>query len=356
MQAATAQQQDGDLQQRWQALQQAHPGLRIRQAAAELGVSEMALVLLRRGTGLMPLKPAFDTLLEAMHQVGPVMILTRNDQVVHEVTAAFGEFKTSRSGAMGLAVGEIDIRVFFNQWCHGFRVLEDGRSGPRESLQFFDRYGTAVHKIYRVEATDGAAWEQLLHRFADPDAWPVPPSEARPVPERADPAAVPLAPFRADWASLKDVHHFHALLKKHGVDRLTALERVGPEWARRLENDGELPVLDRLLEQLRAAACPAMYFVGNPGMVQIYTGRVSHLRRTGPWMNVLDPGFSLHANTDGIEAWWVVRRPSVDGLITSVEAFNGQGELVLTVFGERKPGIPESELWREQVARLGGRA
>ena len=61
MQAATAQQQDGDLQQRWQALQQAHPGLRIRQAAAELGVSEMALVLLRRGTGLMPLKPAFDT-------------------------------------------------------------------------------------------------------------------------------------------------------------------------------------------------------------------------------------------------------------------------------------------------------
>lgn len=91
-------------------------------------------------------------------------------------------------------------------------------------------------------------------------------------------------------------------------------------------------------------------------MVQIYTGRVSHLRRTGPWMNVLDPGFSLHANTDGIEAWWVVRRPSVDGLITSVEAFNGQGELVLTVFGEREPGIPESELWREQVARLEGRS
>ena len=75
-------------------------------------------------------------------------------------------------------------------------------------------------------------------------------------------------------------------------------------------------------------------------------------RRTGPWMNVLDRGFNLHANTEAIRRWWLVRRPSADGIITSVEAFNADGELVLTVFGERKPGIPESELWREQAATL----
>ena len=95
-----------------------------------------------------------------------------------------------------------------------------------------------------------------------------------------------------------------------------------------------------------------MFFVGNPGIVQIFTGQVANLRRTGPWMNVLDTGFNLHANTESIRCWWLVRRPSADGIITSVEAFNADGELVLTVFGERKPGIPESELWREQAATL----
>lgn len=342
------------LKQRWRDLQQANPGLRIRQAAAELGVSEMELVLLRRDEGLVPLRPEFPRLLEAMHSVGPVMILTRNEEVVHEVTAAFGEFRTSSSGVMGLAVGDIDIRVFFSHWQYGFRVLEETRSGQRESLQFFDEYGTAVHKIYRVAETDADAWAQLVERFAAADRFPEPPAERRPQTERSDPAAVDVTALRQGWSALKDVHHFNALLKKHKVDRLTALELVGTDWARRLEQDTGRNILDRLLERLHDSRCPAMYFVGNPGIVQIYTGQVHNLRRTGPWMNILDPGFSLHANTDGIRQWWVVRRPTVDGLITSVEGFNAEGDLVLTIFGERKPGSPESTLWREQVAALEG--
>ena len=140
-------------------------------------------------------------------------------------------------------------------------------------------------------------------------------------------------------------------MKRAGTDRLTALELLRGEWATELERtDGD--VLDRLLELLRDNQCPAMFFVGNPGIVQIFTGKVANLRRTGPWMNVLDSGFNLHANTEAIRRWWLVRRPSADGIITSVEAFNADGELVLTVFGERKPGIPESELWREQAATL----
>jgi len=340
-----------DLAERLRALQEARPGMRVRQLAEQLGVSEMELVRLRGGDALIALDDHFPELLKAMDTLGPVMILTRNNEVVHEVTGTFGEFTYGRSGAMGLAVGEIDIRVFFKQWAWGYRVLEQVRSGLRESLQFFDCYGTAVHKIYRVADTRADAWESLVRRFTRSEFRPFEAPGRRPVPERSAPDSVKVDVLREGWRELRDVHHFNALLKRAGTDRLTALELLRGEWTTQLQrNDGA--VLDRLLELLRDNRCPAMFFVGNPGIVQIFTGGVTNISRTGPWMNVLDRGFNLHANTEQIRHWWLVRRPSSDGIITSVEAFNRDGELVLTVFGERKPGISESELWRDQVVNL----
>jgi putative hemin transport protein len=337
--------------ERWQALQAAQPNLRIRAAADQLGVSEMELVRLRDGGDLVPLQTRFPDIFRALESVGPVMVLARNNEVVHEVTGSFKDFTCGKSGLMGLAVGEIDIRVFFKHWVWGYRVQEQVRSGLRESLQFFDQYGAAVHKIYRVADTDARAWSQLVEAFAADKLEPFEPLGKRPVPERVAEEEVDVAVLRDGWQELKDVHHFNALLKRAGADRLTAVELLRGEWTTELQHTDD-EVLDRLLALLRDNQCPAMFFVGNPGIVQIFTGQVANLRRTGPWMNVLDPGFNLHANTDQIKRWWLVRRPSSDGLITSVEAFNADGELVLTVFGERKPGIPESELWREQVATL----
>ena len=43
---------------------------------------------------------------------------------------------------------------------------------------------------------------------------------------------------------------------------------------------------------------------------------------------------------------WRVRKPSTDGVITSWEAFDADGELVVQLFGARKPDVPEREDWR----------
>jgi len=36
----------------------------------------------------------------------------------------------------------------------------------------------------------------------------------------------------------------------------------------------------------------------------------------------------------------------------SVEAFDGEGELMAMFFGARKPGVPERAEWRQIVAKL----
>jgi putative hemin transport protein len=37
-----------------------------------------------------------------------------------------------------------------------------------------------------------------------------------------------------------------------------------------------------------------------------------------------------------------VRKPSVDGIITSYEGFDAESELLIQLFGMRKPGIPDA--------------
>lgn len=344
------------LAQRWAALREDNPKLRIRQAANELQVSELELLLCREPENVRPLKPEFPALLEAMESVGEVMILSRNESVVHEVTGTFKDFHTSSSGAMGLAVGQMDVRVFFRQWHHGYRVQEQVRSGLRESLQFFDAHGQAIQKIYRTDNTDTEGWQALLRRFlAEAGTTPAIEPPRSPL-QRADRRKVDAEALRQDWASLKDVHHFNAMLKRHSVDRLTALELVGPTYARRLDSGEatapEQSALGLLLAQVQESQCPIMVFAGNPGIVQIHTGPVERVVPTGSWLNILDPAFNLHANLDSIHQWWRVQRPSIDGPVTSLKGYGASGELVVTLFGARKPGQPESPQWQREMRTL----
>ncbi|MBA4267107.1 MAG: hemin-degrading factor, partial [Comamonadaceae bacterium] len=81
--------------------------------------------------------------------------------------------------------------------------------------------------------------------------------------------------------------------------------------------------------------------------------RVEPLEMAGKtWLNVLDPGFNLHLREDRIADVWVVEKPTVDGVVTSLEAFDADGELMAMFFGARKPGQVEQAAWRHLLAHL----
>ena len=67
---------------------------------------------------------------------------------------------------------------------------------------------------------------------------------------------------------------------------------------------------------------------------------------------MLDSGFNLHLREDLIQDVWVVEKPTADGTVTSVEAFDARGELMAMFFGARKPGQVELLAWRDIVAHL----
>ena len=324
----------------------ARPMPRIRERARQLGVSEVELVAAGIGLKARPLNADGPTIFKELRGLGRVMALTRNESCVHERHGCYEQFQAE--GHVGLVLGpDIDLRVFFGQWRHGYAVEENGRA----SLQFFDGQGEAVHKIYRTEATDGAAWEALLARHAGssglmPEVLPAPAAEAAPasLPKLSEARREAL---RERWLALRDTHDFFPMLRQLELGRLEALMNVGEDLAQQVP----VSTIEQVLEAAAGAELPIMCFVGNRGMIQIHSGAISTLRRTGPWYNVLDPMFNLHLNTTAIDSCWIVNKPSVDGWITSIEAFDSQGVLIVQFFGERKPGRPELKGWRDLVAR-----
>lgn len=333
------------LYQAWQALRVEKPRLRARDAAAHLAVSEGELVASRLGVDTLRLRPEWAQLLPALGELGYIMALTRNEHCVHERKGYYREVTVTPNGQMGLVVSpDIDLRLFLGGWSSVFAVDEKTEKGAQRSIQIFDRQGTAVHKVFLTEQSNLQAWDSLVERFKAEqqsdllDLQPLPQKPAVQADESIDADSL-----RSGWASLKDTHHFFALLKKHGVARTQALRLAGREWAEPLA----LAELPKVMEQAGERQVPIMVFVGNQHCIQIHTGTVSNLRWLDSWFNVLDPEFNLHLQTAGVTELWRVRKPSTDGVITSWEVFDADGELVLQLFGARKPGVPELEAWRE---------
>lgn len=338
---------NADLADRWSRLRGEKPTMRIRDAAATLGVSEAELVALGIGKTATPLVADWRSILNDMPSVGRVMCLTRNDHCVHERHGRFEDVQVT--GPHGLVLGpDIDLRLFLSAWRYGFAVREPLQDDERLSLQFFDASGEAVHKIYATSETDRAAFGALVARYTAPTPPPMAVT-ATPAdtPDRAD-SEIDVAGLRTAWLAMKDTHEFFGLLGKFKVGRVQALRLVGHDLAR------ELPVR-ALRSALTAAAgdgTPIMIFVGNRGCIQIHSGPIKRLLDTSGWFNILDPAFNMHLRDDGVARVFSVRKPTEDGIVTSIEAFDSRDRNILLMFGARKPGKPELDEWRTIVARV----
>ncbi len=327
-----------DLAARWAALREAEPRLRVRDAARRLDATEAGLVQgIPRTRRLAPDWPA---LLAALRDAGEVMALTRNAHCVHERHGRYEE--VSVHGAMGLVLGpDIDLRLFLAQWAAAWFVPAGAPGSPRGSVQVFDAAGEAMHKVFATPATAPGALERLAEALAAPAA----PFHAAPRPTRPAPredAALDAAALREAWRGLRDTHDFFPMLRRFGAGRQQAFRLAGDALACPLDH----AAVPRALTQAADAALPVMVFVGNPGCIQIHTGPVRRIVPMEGWFNVLDPRFNLHLSTGGIADTWLVRKPTADGTVTSIEAFDAEGELVLMLFGARKPGQAEDPAWR----------
>ena len=327
------------------ALRAANPKTRARDLAEAHGLPEAAMVAAYLGHGVTALQPHPDQLMPLVGELGDVMALTRNRNCVHERK---GVYKTYHSGSWAQMIlsSEIDLRFFARHWVHAYAVTE----GDKRSVQVFDAAGDAVHKIHLTAASDVAAFDRLVTALAIDAQMPDFTPRAAVEPAKGDPAQ--REALRKGWEAMTDSHQFLGLVKDHGMNRLGANRIAGAPHARPLATGA----VAAALELAAFSEIPVMIFVGNAGCIQIHTGPVSNIQpmdgKDGVrWINVLDKGFNLHLRTDMIANVWLVQKPTSDGVVTSVEVFDAEGNNMAMFFGERKPGNPEREDWRAIVRK-----
>ncbi len=327
--------------------------MRVRDAAEFLGVSECALVATQVGDTATRLAPHslgdWVSIVARIGALGRVMALTRNYAVVHERKGVYKD--VTGNANMGMALGDdIDLRLFLNQWQHAYAVAESDGIGLKRSLQFFDATGDAVHKVFLLPESNVDEFDLLVAQFGSPNQAPgedVAEKSALATSIKPD-SEIDVAAFHQAWAQLKDTHEFFGVLKKFALARTQALRLAEPRFAYQVTPRAAQAMLELAAQNKVAIMC----FVSNAGCIQIHSGSVANIQVMGPWLNVLDADFNLHLREDHIAQAWVVKKPTTDGLVTSLELYDAAGMQLVQFFGKRKPGIPELQAWRELIDLL----
>jgi putative hemin transport protein len=325
--------------------------MRHRDIAKRLEMSEGELIAAFLGIDTPPLVigemqavrllPKWTEIMASIEALGEVMALTRNASCVHEKVGIYK--KASQEGPVGLMLGEIDLRLFYHAWEYGFAVREMTKDGLQRSLQFFDRAGVAIHKIHLRAQSSVVNYDALLTQFQSHDQAPgiqviEPGKPAAELPDQE----IDVTAWHQAWRAMRDTHDFFVLLRQFKVTRTQGLRLAEPAFVQALP----VTCVRDLLEIAASTATPLMVFVGNHGMLQIHSGPIHQVMLTGSWINVMDLRFNLHLQMDSVTQAWLVRKPTDDGIVTSVELFNSDGEAIAMFFGERKPGKPELGTWR----------
>lgn len=332
--------------------------LRHREIARFLGITEAELVDAHVGVSKLTaiksspplarairLKKPYPQLIAQMESLGEVLALTRNEYGVHEKVGVYEH--VSQQGDIGIVHGQaIDLRLFYKHWAFAYAFEEGKEDALQRSIQFFDEFGTATHKVFLLPDSDHAYYNNFVDDFSELNQ-----DSGIQVQEKGLsisscqftlPEKFSMDEFQRDWSQMTDSHEFFELLKKYALNRLMALKVIGNHFAQALT----VSSMRHVFEEAKEQKIPLMIFVGNRGAIQIHTGVVQKIVDAKGWFNILDPGFNLHLDIQKIDQIWLVRKPSKDGVITSMELLDDQGEMIALVFGERQLGQPELTAWR----------
>jgi len=329
----------------FETLVEAEPKLRRKEIADKLDIPEASLIDHQCGVKSIRLNNAFKQIIEQLPTLGYIMSLTRNNAAVHERHGIYSNVKIT--GPMGLVITpdrKIDLRIILPHWKFGFAVAETTPRGDRFSLQFFDQAGIAIQKIFLQPDSHKQAYRELVSTYKAADQGnDLSFNTEKDLPKYANDNEVDRQKLREDWTKMTDVHQFFGMLRRHNVSREQAFRLTGEPYAQEISPT----VLEQVLTQAAQQKLPIMCFVGNPGNIQIHTGEITNIKVMGPWLNILDPEFNLHLLQPEITSAWLIRKPTEDGIVTSLEFYDPHGETVAQFFGVRQEGNPENPQWRE---------
>jgi putative hemin transport protein len=117
------------------------------------------------------LKPLWSNIIQDIQGFGEVMSLTRNAHAVHENLSFYKHASSSDDVGM-VQSDELMIRLNYEKWEFGYLFEECKSHVLQRSIQFFDEFGTPIHKIFLLPHSHHWYFDEIAKRWADSNQLP----------------------------------------------------------------------------------------------------------------------------------------------------------------------------------------
>ncbi len=303
-----------------------------RDAAKELGVSELELVAVLDGVEFWDARP--EDILGDLHQLGTVMSMVRSDHAVSEVNQTFPKWQLREGEKNTVSEGALTLQLDVERLKHILLKVD----GKRHSLQFFDASGACLQKVVVAARSDLGALAQLRSKYALEKA-PELKVEAGSALE-ADHAAVDPQAIQESWASLAGPQQANVLFETLNIKRWQALEALGQDVAHCLKDLAPMTLLKHLADSKLAVR----HSLSNGPVSQSFEGRFKNIQDAMGFSNVLDAGFNLHLRSDAVCGVWLLKSEGGEAEQHWIEVYGGDHELISS-FSLAESSLGEEELF-----------
>ena len=285
------------LKSKWEKLQAENSKIRIRDAAKKLGTSEASLLSTEINDGVCFLNISdYDTFLSEVLSLDKIMLLIRSDSVVHEKTISSkdiqlreNKFFDNKSNESILEFNPTLFKYVFSQnKLHAKRSLR--------SFQIFDIYGNAILKIY-LKGKNEIEFDNIVERYQVEYNY-----------ELQEPV------------NLKN-------LEPKSIIELNSSEKECECYEYNLKEN----ILRKILTAASKGQIPIQIHAIGKGTIQYHNDIIKKIVDFGPWINIIDKTFNLHAMEDHLKHVILKKHQTDNDTFYFIDFFDTNNNYVLGI-------------------------
>lgn len=276
-------------------------------------------------------------------------ITIQDGELTNQYLNGYKEMDISASAGLILNPRSLDLRIFFKHWNHIFYFHEIKAKKELHSIQTFDKYGTAINKIYILPDSNKDILKYILNKYQDHEYAPVKFISDEDKKEIIRNACLSVDEnIDTDWRNMREVHDFYLLMRKYNMSRQDLFRSVKDDLAYRVSNQAihDIFTLAKIQDE------ELTIFIANIGCVQIYTGKILKTAHLNGWFNIFNKDNRMHIKDEDIHETWVVKKPGEYGYVTSLEVFSKDGEQIIQIYGQRNEQEEERQSWRNIIESI----
>ena len=285
------------LKSKWKKLQVEDSRIRIRDAAKKLETSEASLLSTEINGGVCFLNISdYDTFLCEVLSLDKIMLLIRTESVVHEKTISSKDIQLRDNKVFNnksnQSILEFNPRLF--KYVFSQNKLHAKRS--LRSFQIFDIYGNAILKIY-LKGKNEIEFDNIVERYQTEYSYEL---------------QEPVNPENLEPKSIIDSNSF-------------GIECESYKYSLK-EN-----ILRKILTAASKREIPIQIHAIGEGTIQYHNDLIKKIVDFGPWINIIDKTFNLHALENDLKQVILKKHKTDNDTFYFIDFFDTSNNYVLGI-------------------------